>query len=215
MPRRESSTSVYPATGIPKQLKYTIYNVMAQFDLQCALDLHHIAACIAGCSYDRMKHKGIHFKLRDQTDSSIDKKVHVTIFANGKVLIMSASSIASTVETSNCVVKLLRSKNIGYRAARVAHFKVINVNASAKAQFGIRLEALATSHRRFSSFEPELCPGNIYRFCNPRATLVIYSNGKVICTGAKSEAQVATVFEKIYPVLLEHRVESRRLPAVI
>jgi len=38
-------------------------------------------------------------------------------------------------------------------------------------------------HGQFSSYEPELYPGLIYRMVQPRVVLLIFVNGKVVLTG--------------------------------
>lgn len=56
---------------------------------------------------------------------------------------------------------------------------------SVDVKFAIRLEKLVLSHSQFSSYEPELFPGLIYRMVKPRIVLLIFVSGKVVLTGAK------------------------------
>jgi transcription initiation factor TFIID TATA-box-binding protein len=46
--------------------------------------------------------------------------------------------------------------------------------AVADCAFPIRLEGLHLSHAKFSSYEPELFPGLIYRLANPKVVLLIF-----------------------------------------
>ena len=46
-------------------------------------------------------------------------------------------------------------------------------------KFPIRLEGLVLTHSQFSSYEPELFPGLIYRIVKPRIVLLIFVSGKV------------------------------------
>lgn len=50
-------------------------------------------------------------------------------------------------------------------------------------KFPIRLEGLVLTHGQFSSYEPELFPGLIYRMVKPRIVLLIFVSGKVVLTG--------------------------------
>jgi transcription initiation factor TFIID TATA-box-binding protein len=52
-------------------------------------------------------------------------------------------------------------------------------------KFPIRLEGLASGHALFSSYEPELFPGLIYRMAKPKVVLLIFVSGKIVLTGAK------------------------------
>lgn len=64
-------------------------------------------------------------------------------------------------------------------------FKIQNIVATADFKFPIKLEDMCTSHAQFSSYEPELYPGLIYRMVSPRVVLLVFVNGKVVLTGRK------------------------------
>ena len=84
-------------------------------------------------------------------------------------------------------------------------FRISNMVAVANCEFPIRLEGLALSHIKFSSYEPELFPGLIYRMKQPKIVLLIFVSGKVVLTGGKVRQEIFTAFEQIYPVLQEFR----------
>jgi transcription initiation factor TFIID TATA-box-binding protein len=71
--------------------------------------------------------------------------------------------------------------------------------------FPIRLEGLVYAHSTFASYEPELFPGLIYRLVNPRVVFLIFVSGKIVLTGAKTEADLSQAYTKLYPVLVEYR----------
>jgi len=52
-------------------------------------------------------------------------------------------------------------------------------------------------------YEPEQFPGLIYRMSSPRVVILIFGSGKIVCTGAKSEKDVATAVQKLYNQLKE------------
>ncbi|MFS7998596.1 putative TATA-box binding protein [Helianthus anomalus] len=89
--------------------------------------------------------------------------------------------------------------------ARFKDFKIQNIVGSCDVKFPIRLEGLAYSHGAFSSYEPELFPGLIYRMKQPKIVLLIFVSGKIVLTGAKVRDETYTAFENIYPVLTEFR----------
>lgn len=84
-------------------------------------------------------------------------------------------------------------------------FKVQNLVATVDLRFPIRLEDLNQKHGQFSSYEPELFPGLIYRMVRPRVVLLIFVNGKIVFTGAKSKQEIAESLENIYHVLQSFR----------
>lgn len=75
------------------------------------------------------------------------------------------------------------------------------LTSSGDIKFPIRLEGLASRHHMFSSYEPELFPGLIYRMIKPKIVLLIFVSGKIVLTGAKVREEIYQAFEMIYPVL--------------
>ena len=41
-----------------------------------------------------------------------------------------------------------------------------------------------------TEYEPEQFPGLVYKLVNPTATFLLFSNGKLVCTGTKNRAQL-------------------------
>ena len=55
-------------------------------------------------------------------------------------------------------------------------------------------------------YEPEQFPGLIYRMQDPKTVLLLFASGKLVCTGAKSEAMVYESVGKIYEVLKDYEL---------
>ena len=55
-------------------------------------------------------------------------------------------------------------------------------------------------------YEPEVFPGLIYRMKEPKSVLLLFSTGKIVCTGVKDEETVKLVFDKLYRVVREYEV---------
>ena len=53
-------------------------------------------------------------------------------------------------------------------------------------------------------YEPEQFPGLIYRMQDPKTVLLLFASGKLVCTGAKSEAMVYESVAKVYEVLKDY-----------
>lgn len=92
-------------------------------------------------------------------------------------------------------------------------FKIQNLVATVDLRFPIRLENLNQMHGQFSSYEPELFPGLIYRMVKPRVVLLIFVNGKIVFTGAKSNAEISESLENIYPILQSFRKNWTNMPS--
>jgi len=102
--------------------------------------------------------------------------------------------------------------------------KIENVVASASLGVKIKLEKLVSSLDGIE-YEPEQFPGLVYRIKDPKAAALIFSSGKIVCTGAKSPKDAKLVISKIvykmnrigmkipknYRVKLENIVASAKL----
>ncbi|XP_042479811.1 TATA-box-binding protein-like [Macadamia integrifolia] len=121
------------------------------------------------------------------------------------VVLMVCTGAKSEQESKLAARKYARIiQKLGF-PAKFKDFKIQNIVGSCDVKFPIRLEGLAYSHGAFSSYEPELFPGLIYRMKQPKIVLLIFVSGKIVLTGAKVRDETYTAFENIYPVLTEFR----------
>ena len=74
---------------------------------------------------------------------------------------------------------------IGLSRAKV-QIEIVNVVASASVDQRIELNAIV---RAFPNIEyrPEIFPGLVFKLKKPKTATLIFSSGKMVCTGAKSE----------------------------
>ena len=66
----------------------------------------------------------------------------------------------------------------------------------------IELEKVTYSLKR-TMYEPEQFPGLVYRMDDPKVVILIFSTGKLVCTGAKKEAEVHRSIAKLQEMLEE------------
>ncbi len=102
--------------------------------------------------------------------------------------------------------------------------KIENVVASASLRVPIKLEKLVANMEGIE-YEPEQFPGLVLRLKEPKAAALVFSSGKIVCTGAKSPKDAKFVIAKIvyrmnklgfkippnYKVQLENIVASAKL----
>ena len=48
-----------------------------------------------------------------------------------------------------------------------------------------------------TEYEPEQFPGLVYKLDNPTATFLLFSNGKLVCTGTKTRQQLDESMEQL------------------
>jgi len=81
-------------------------------------------------------------------------------------------------------------------------FKIENIVASAN--LGIELD-LYTLGRKVPNieYEPEQFPGAILKLKHPKASLLLFKNGKIICTGCRTEKEVRLAIRHALQLLLK------------
>jgi transcription initiation factor TFIID TATA-box-binding protein len=131
-----------------------------------------------------------------------EPKTTALIFASGKMVVTGAKSEELSRLAARKYARIIQK--LGFQA-KFSEFKIQNIVGSCDVKFPIRLEGLAFAHGNYSSYEPELFPGLIYRMVKPKIVLLVFVSGKIVLTGAKVREEIYQAFENIYPVLTEFR----------
>jgi transcription initiation factor TFIID TATA-box-binding protein len=80
------------------------------------------------------------------------------------------------------------------------NIKIENIVASTSLGVRIPLEQIV-EHLEGTEYEPEQFPGLVYRMKNPKAAFLLFSSGKVVCTGVRKvediELAVDIIFKKL------------------
>jgi len=185
-------------TGGVSGIVPTLQNIVATVNLDCRLDLKTIALHARNAEYNPKRFAAVIMRIREPKTTAL-------IFASGKMVVTGAKSEDDSRLASRKYARIIQK--LGFNA-KFMDFKIQNIVGSCDVKFPIRLEGLAYSHGMFSSYEPELFPGLIYRMVNPKIVLLIFVSGKIVLTGAKVREEIYRAFEAIYPVLSEFRKDS-------
>lgn len=76
-------------------------------------------------------------------------------------------------------------------------YRIENIVASANLGVELDLYAIAREVENVE-YEPEQFPGAILKLKEPKTSLLLFKNGKLICTGAKSDKDVARSINTAY-----------------
>ena len=63
-------------------------------------------------------------------------------------------------------------------------------------------------------FDPEQFPGLVYRLKKPKTATLVFSTGKMVCTGAKSEKEARRAVHKIVKLVNEAGISMSRKPLI-
>ena len=78
--------------------------------------------------------------------------------------------------------------------------QIVNIVVSSSLEHTIPLEKMAATLSN-TEYNPEQFPGLVYKLIEAKATFLLFSNGKVVCTGTKSEAEANAALEKLIVIL--------------
>ncbi|KAM9239161.1 TATA box-binding protein-like 2 [Leptosomus discolor] len=180
-------TPASESSGIVPQLQ----NIVSTVNLACKLDLKNIALHARNAEYNPKRFAAVIMRIREPRTTAL-------IFSSGKMVCTGAKSEEQSRLAARKYARVVQK--LGF-PAKFLDFKIQNMVGSCDVRFPIRLEGLVLTHQQFSSYEPELFPGLIYRMVKPRIVLLIFVSGKVVLTGAKERSEIYEAFENIYPIL--------------
>ena len=170
-----------------------IENVVATATLNQNIDLNSIVRIFPGVEYRPEQFPGLVYRLRKPKTTTL-------IFSSGKMVCTGAKSESQARKAVTKVVDEL--KRNGIVILRKPEIQIQNIVASAGLGGHIDLEKSTYSLKR-TMYEPEQFPGLIYRMDDPKVVILIFSTGKLVCTGAKKEAEVHRAIAKLQETLEE------------
>jgi transcription initiation factor TFIID TATA-box-binding protein len=179
-----------------------IQNVVSTVNLIAKLNLKVIALHARNAEYNPKRFAAVIMRIREPKTTAL-------IFASGKMVCTGAKSEEESRLAARKYARIIQK--LGF-PAKFSEFKIQNIVGSCDVGFPIRLEGLAYAHSHFSSYEPELFPGLIYRMLEPKIVLLIFVSGKIVLTGAKDREDIIQAFNNIYPILLDFRKDVAPQP---
>jgi len=184
----------------PDSLGGTAYirlqNITCTANLGVKLNLKEIALRCRNTEFNPRRFAAVIMRLREPRATAL-------IFASGKICVTGTKSTHNSMLAAKKFAYII--ERVGYKPQDAIDFKVQNIVGTVDVGFPIRLEGLVYAHSTFASYEPELFPGLIYRLVSPRTVFLIFVSGKIVITGAKTEADLGESMTKIHPLLLEYR----------
>lgn len=155
----------------------TLQNIVATVNLSARLDLKTIALHARNAEYNPKRFAAVIMRIREPKTTAL-------VFASGKMVVTGAKSEDDSKLASRKYARIIQK--LGFNA-KFSDFKIQNIVGSCDIRFPIRLEGLASSHHTFSSYEPELFPGLIYRMMKPKIVLLIFVSVSILVAYGRYE----------------------------
>ncbi|MEM1682718.1 MAG: TATA-box-binding protein [Ignisphaera sp.] len=170
-----------------------IENIVATVAIDQHIDLEYLDKVLPNVDYDPDQFPGLVFRLESP-------KVTALIFRSGRMVVTGSKSTANLIKAVKKIVKVLLKHGVSITTK--PRIQVQNIVASVSLGGEVLLEKVAFLLEN-TMYEPEQFPGLIYRMEDPHVVLLIFSSGKMVVTGAKSEEEVFLAVRNIFLKLKE------------
>jgi len=157
-----------------------IQNIVATTSLGKDIPLTKLAKTISNTEYNPEQFPGLVLRVKQP-------KSAVLVFSSGKLVCTGTKSIAQVKQVIEQVIKTLKKINI--KITEKPKITVQNIVASGNINIMLNLNFLALELEN-TEYEPEQFPGLVYKLVEPNATFLLFSNGKLVCTGTKNNQQL-------------------------
>ncbi|MBN2122358.1 TATA-box-binding protein [Candidatus Micrarchaeota archaeon] len=175
-------------------IEYKVTNIVASSNLGLELDLFMLARDIPEIEYEPEQFPGAILKYDEP-------KATLLLFKNGKVVCVGCKTKVAIEKTIAKTLKLLKPKAKKItKTMKKPKFEITNIVASASLGMGLDLYTIAYEIDDVE-YEPEQFPGAILKFREPKASLLLFKNGKVICAGSKDEKSIQAALRKAKRIL--------------
>ncbi len=157
-----------------------IVNVVVASTLNQTLNLNSIVKAFPQVIYKPESFPGLIYKLRNPQTAHL-------IFSTGKMVCVGATSKRNAKRAVRKVIQKLKDR--GILIFEEPNVKVVNIVTSANIGNYIDIERAVHILER-TMYEPEQFPGLIHRMDTPKVVILLFSTGKLVVTGAKTEEDV-------------------------
>jgi len=168
-----------------------VVNIVVSTSLEHDVPLEKMASTLSNTEYNPEQFPGLVLRIKDPKTTAL-------VFSSGKVVCTGAKTMDEVDRSIKKIIKTLEKINIKIKIT--PEIKVQNIVASGTIGMDLNLNVLAMKLPN-TEYEPEQFPGLVYKLGGAvgadRATFLLFSNGKIVCTGTKSESEVDSAVDKL------------------
>jgi transcription initiation factor TFIID TATA-box-binding protein len=176
---------------VKKEIK--IQNIVASASLEHEIPLIKLAEALPNTEYNPEQFPGLVMRIKEPKTSAL-------IFSSGKIVCTGAKSMGKVKEAVDKIIQNIEKIKIKINIQ--PQIKVQNMVASGSIGMDLNLNSLATALEH-TEYEPEQFPGLVYKLPGTRATFLLFSNGKIVCTGTRSESKLREAVDMLVENLIK------------
>jgi len=180
----------------------SVQNIVATASLGKPVTLTKLARSQSNTEYNPEQFPGLVLRVKKP-------KSAVLVFSSGNLVCTGTKSVQQVKEVIEQVIKQLAK--IGVKITDKPKITVQNIVASGSIDVDLNLNILALELEN-TEYEPEQFPGLVYKLDDPTTTFLLFSNGKLVCTGTKSRQQLDQAMEQLNKNIkaVLKRIEDRK-----
>lgn len=174
-----------------KKQEIEIVNIVISSDLKKDIPLEKMAATLPNTEYNPEQFPGLVLRIKEPKTSAL-------IFSSGKIVCTGARNMEDVERAIVAIIKNLKKLNINVTIK--PEIKVQNIVASGQIGMDLNLNILGVKLPH-TEYEPEQFPGLVHKLKGTNATFLLFSNGKIVCTGTKTEGEVNEATDRLRDIL--------------
>ncbi|MBA7709617.1 hypothetical protein ES703_118538 [subsurface metagenome] len=186
-------------------LDYKIENVVGTVVVEITekVDLNQIARKLPDVEYNPERFPGLVMRIEKP-------RATILIFSTGKMVITGLRKASESGKVVQKVIKNMKKAGIDVKNPVIT---IQNIVASGDLHTNIDLN-MAAIVMEYAMYEPEVFPGLIYRMQDPKTVFLIFSTGRIVCTGAKNKSVVREAVLKLNKEVRELGIAKKNLDSI-
>lgn len=179
-----------------------VQNIVATTSLGKPISLTKLARTQSNTEYNPETFPGLILRVKKP-------KSAVLVFTSGNLVCTGTKSVQQVKQVIEQVIKQLKKINV--KITDKPKINVQNIVASGSIDLTLNLNLLALELEN-TEYEPEQFPGLVYKLVEPTATFLLFSNGKLVCTGTKNKQQLDDSMKQLIKNIKEtlKRIEKKK-----
>ena len=177
-----------------------IQKITATAHFGCPLDLKKIAFKCRYTDFNPRRYGALTMRLSEL------KAVGV-MFASGKLIITEINSPFKAESACKEFRKVIEKLGFKPKEFGAMDFKIQNYVGMTNVGFPIRLEELSYAQSDYSSYEPEVFPGLVYRLDRTEVVMLVFSSGKIVLSGSRKRTDLKNALAKFYPIVMQYKAK--------
>ena len=157
-----------------------IVNIVISSDLKKDIPLEKMAATLSNTEYNPEQFPGLVLRIKEPKTTAL-------VFSSGKIVCTGARNMEDVDRAILAIIKSVKKLNIIVTIK--PEIKVQNIVASGQIGMDLNLNVLGIKLPH-TEYEPEQFPGLVHKLKGTNATFLLFSNGKIVCTGTKAESKL-------------------------